>query len=80
MSKTVDVKKAEHKRLKSRSHKQFKFGLKIVAFLLICFLATLLLFPKSAVFVFAILVVFSITTAMEYRNWKRHEKALHKKH
>jgi accessory gene regulator protein AgrB len=78
MTKTIDVKVTEHRRLRSRSHKQFKFGLKIILLLLFCLLMSLLILPKISFFLLALLIVFSITTAVEHRNWKKHESALKK--
>lgn len=78
MTKTIDLKVTEHRRLRSRSHKQFKFGLKIMLLLLICLLISFLVLPKITLFLFALLIVFSITTAVEHRNWKKHESALKK--
>jgi len=78
MSKTINVKVSEHKHLRGRCRKQFKFGLKIISFLLASFIVSLLIFPKAALFIFILFIIFSITTYLEYRNLQKHEHALKK--
>ncbi|WP_028866070.1 hypothetical protein [Psychromonas aquimarina] len=78
MGKTINIKVSEHRHLRNLCRKRFKFGIKILYILLACFFVSLLLSKSFWQFTLGLLILFAVTTALEYRDYKKHSAALKK--
>jgi glucan phosphoethanolaminetransferase (alkaline phosphatase superfamily) len=78
MTKTRQSKVNQYKRLMHKNHRRFKSGMKVILFLVICFLATLYLIPEYWKIVLGVLVFFTLTTSLEYWGYKKHKASLRK--